>query len=191
VSVLAVDDSLIDSIPNVQNWIIENTPEDVVCIVDDDVFSFIYRLETNERIKSPEIVCCEIERLAQLLVDLDLGYCSVPNDKAPKFYDREFKFCGVTGQLRVVNKAKRKARFNDIDFLNDVDFELQELLHNRIILIPNYFLTDAGLDTNSGGSNDEKSLAKFYLANTLIQDKWGVYYVPSVKGKPGKLAVKR
>jgi len=191
VDVLAVDDSLIDSIPKVQNWIIRSTPEDVVCIADDDIRSFVYRTDTNEKIKDARTATAEIERFARIVVDLGIGYMSVPNDISPMYYDRPYKFCGVTGQLRIVNKARCRAVFNDIDFLNDIDFELQELLHNRIILIPCYFLTDADIDTNAGGSNDSKSVNKFTLANIEMKQKWGKYYVASKNGKPGRLAVSR
>ena len=191
VNVLSVDDTLIDSIPKVQNWIIENTDEDVVCIADDDIHSFVYRNDTNSKIADSEISTSEIERIAQLVVDLDIGYMSVPNDMSPMYYDRPFKFCGITGQLRIINKAKCVARFNDIDFLNDIDFELQELLLNRIILIPCYFLTDADVDTNSGGSNDSKTMTKYTLANIEMKQKWGKYYIPSQNGKPGRISVKR
>jgi len=191
VNVLAVDDALINSIPKVQNWLIANTPEDVICIADDDIHSFVYRLESNENIKDPATATAEIERFAQIIVDLGLGYMSVPNDKSPMYYDRPFKFVGVTGQLRIVNKAKCRSTFNAIDFLNDIDFELQELLKNRIILIPCYFLTDADIDTNAGGSNDSKTTQKFAMANIEMKQKWGKYFVRSKNGKPGRLAVSR
>ena len=191
VEVVAVEDSLINSIPKVENWIIENTPEDVVCMVDDDIKSFIYRLESNEKLTDPDVIYDEIVRMAQILVDLNIGYMSTPNDINPKFYSQEFKFCGITGQLRIVNKAKCVARFNNIDFLNDIDFELQELLKNRIILIPCYFAVDAGIDTNKGGSNDDKTLRKFYIANETMKNKWGKYYEVAGTDTAGRLRVKR
>lgn len=191
VNVLAVEDELIDSIPKVENYIIENTPEDVIVILDDDIERFIYRIEENETLLDTDIVYDEIMRLAQLTVDLGIGYMSTPSDMNPKFYDREFKFCGITGGMRIINKNKCKSRFNDIDFLNDIDFELQELLQNRIILIPNYFIADACVDVNAGGSNDNKTLRKYYLANETMKNKWGKYYVKSQNGKPGRVKVDR
>ena len=191
VKVWAVDDDLIVGIPKVQNYIIENAPEDVIVLLDDDINNFIYRLESNEKIEDIDVVYDELMRMAQLIVDLGIGYMSVPNDVNPKFYSSEFKFCGVTGQMRIVNKAKCKSRFNEIDFLNDIDFELQELLNNRIILIPNYFGVNAEIDTNAGGSNDKKTLEKYYTANETMQNKWGKYYKKSENGKPGRISVKR
>lgn len=191
VKVLAVEDDLINSIPKVQNWLIDNAEEDVICLIDDDIKSFVYRIEENEKITDTSIITKEIERLAQLVYDLDIGYLSTPNDMSPMYYDREFKFVGVTGQLRIINRKKVVSRFNDIDFLNDVDFALQELLRNRIYLIPNYFIADGIVDTNSGGSNENKTAKKFDIANDIMADKWGKYYEKAGEGKAGKLRVKR
>lgn len=191
VNVLAVDDELINSIPKVENYIIENTPEEVIVMLDDDIKNFVYRLEENENIEDEDVIYDEIMRQAQLVVDLNIGYMSTPNDMNPKFYNCEFKFAGVTGQMRIINKNRCKSRFNEIDFLNDIDFELQELLQNRIILIPNYFIADAYVDTNAGGSNENKSLNKYYLANETMKNKWGKYYKVSENGKPGRIVIKR
>lgn len=191
VNVISAADDEINSIPKVENWIIENTPEDVVCMIDDDVNKFSYRLERTEKIATPEEVYDEIIRVAQIVVDLGIGYASTPSDMNPKFYSQEYKFAGITGPLRIVNKEKCRSRFNEIPFLNDIDFELQELLKNRIILIPNYFCVDAEVDVNAGGSNDSKSLREFYSANETMRNKWGRYYEVAKDGKQGKVSVRR
>jgi len=191
VKVWSVADDLIVGIPKVQNYIIDNAKEDLIVIMDDDIKNFIYRIESNEILTDADVIYDEIMRMAQIVYDLDIGYMSVPNDVNPKFYSSEFKFCGITGQMRIINRKKCKSRFNEIDFLNDIDFELQELLHNRIILIPSYFGVNADIDTNSGGSNDRKTLEKFYIANEMMKNKWGVYYKEAEDGKPGRLNVKR
>ena len=160
-------------------------------MIDDDIKGFVYRLEENEQISDPDVVYDELIRLSQIVVDLNIGYLSTPSDMNPRYYDREFKFCGVTGPVRIINKEKCQSRFNEIPFLNDVDFELQELLKNRIILIPNYFCADAFLDTNAGGSNDNKSLKQYYVANDTMKNKWGKYYEKAENGSPGKLRVSR
>ena len=96
-------------------WIIENTPEDVICIIDDDVTHYEYLLNDATRIDSPTTATEEIERIAQLLVDLGKGFaCDYPI--APLyFYDREIAFKGMTGATRWINKSEFKAKYSQKD----------------------------------------------------------------------------
>ena len=50
VNLLAVEDDKINSFTKVQNYLIENAPEDVICVIDDDVESFVYRLDKSIKI---------------------------------------------------------------------------------------------------------------------------------------------
>lgn len=45
-NIWAVEDELINSLVKVHNYIIDNAPEDVVCLIDDDVESLHFRLDT-------------------------------------------------------------------------------------------------------------------------------------------------
>jgi hypothetical protein len=194
VNVLAVEDDLITGIPAVQNWLIDNAKEEVICIIDDDVRNFIYRIEKVEKLEAEnkEIITAEIERLSQICYDLEIGHIVFTAKVDPKTYVREFSFFGLPFAVKIINRIKCKSRFCDIDFLNDSDFQLQELLRNRICLMPEYFTAIADLDTNSGGSNDAKSADKFFIANDQMKMKWGKYYVPAgTKAKAGRINVKR
>ena len=177
-NVLAVEDSEIDSAAKVYHWICANTPEDVICICDDDLEAFYYRVDTLDKINDPVTVTREIERLAQLIVDIDIGYLTMPSDMNIKFYDRPFRFSGIPGAMRIYNKAKFKGKdTGKFLYLADIDVELQELLHNRIILIANYFCHKAYIDTNKGGNNFDKSFAEMSAENDVMKNKWGKYFV--------------
>ena len=190
VKVLAVEDKLITGLPAVYNYIIEQTPEDVVCICDDDIKNFSYRLETLEKITDPVIITTEIERLAQILCDINKGYLVSPLDANPKYYDRAFKFCGQNGQMRIINKSVMKARWDaSIGKFYDNDVQLRELLINRIILIPSYFCVVADIDTNSGGNCDSNSRRLFDSANAELKIRWGKYI--DIKNDIHHIRVKR
>lgn len=177
-------------------WIIENTPEDVVCILDDDIQSFIYRTIDRVNIRKDkqnhqEVATSEIERIAQLLVDLNLGFaCDMPN-KALYAYSGEFEFKCTPAGVRWVNKAAFKAvcRPED-DAASDVDIVMQELLKNRIILNPRYFCGDNIMYTNKGGSDHITSEAneQYKLA---MKNKWGRYFDFDNKKNIVKINVKR
>lgn len=191
-NLISVEDKEIDSAAKAFAWIYANSEEDVICILDDDIESFYYRLETLDEIVSPETVTMEIERLAQLLYDLDVGYLACPIDVNIKFYDRPFKFTGITGAMKIYNKRKFKARDKmGLLYLADLDIELQELLLNRIIMIPEYFCLKATTDTNAGGNSQKKSLSQIEAENDIMKNKWGRYYVKANGGKSGRINVKR
>lgn len=191
-NVWAIEDSLIDSFSKVTNYIIDNSPEDVVCVLDDDVNAICYRLDVLEKLSDPTTITREIERLAQICFDLDVGYLACPSDSNVKYYDKPYKFVGVNGGLKIFNKKVLKSRFEpSLKFLSDIDLQLNELLKNRIILIPNYFCFQCSIDTNSGGSNNNKKLSDFDSENEYMNQKWGRYYEMADGKSAGKIRVKR
>lgn len=191
-SIWAVEDNLIDSFNKVSNFVIENAPEDVICIIDDDVKQICYRIDTLDKIESPEVVTRELERLGQIMLDLNIGYLSCPSDSNVKYYDRPFKFVGVNGGMKMFNRKVLKSRFDlKLKFLSDIDLQLHELLKNRIIMIPNYFCFQCSIDTNKGGSNDNKKLKDFEAENEYVSQMWGRYYEKADGGAAGKIKVKR
>ena len=190
--VLGVEDSLIDGGAKVLNYLIENATEDVICVLDDDIKGFKYRLDRYEKITDKEVATREIERLAQLVYDLDIGYANVAGHQNLLYYDQPFKFVGVNGGVKIFNRKKVKGRFDQsIRFLYDDDFQFQELLKNRIILLSEYFLNDSFIDTNEGGNNDDKTQREWRMNHEELNRRWGKYYKMPEKSGSGRLVVKR
>lgn len=177
-------------------WIIENTPEDVIFIADDDIDHFVYRLDDSTKITvdnfdNPKRVTVEeIERIAQMLVDLNLGFACDNPQPALYVYDKEISFKGMPGGIRWINKRALKARFDPKDWAtSDVDMMLQELMMNRIILLPKYFHSASVKDKNKGGATVDSSLnQKFRLA---MKNKWGRYYDFDYRRNIARINVKR
>lgn len=193
-SIWAVEDELIDSAEKVFLYIREHSPEEVVCILDDDIKSFSYRLDKMEQITDPVVITEEIERLAQLMYDLNVGYLASPIDSNVMYYDRPFKFTGVTGALKIYNKEVFKYKAHDdfpLLYLSDMETELQELLFNRIIIIPVYFCVESYVDTNEGGNSGTKCLSQIDAENEMMKNKWGKYYEKADGGKAGRIKVDR
>ncbi len=189
------DGTIVWSFMTTLYWIIENTPEDVIFIADDDIKQFCYRLDTYTNIKSEfgnyrEIATSEIERIAQLLVDLNLGFACDNPQFALYNYTQEFCFKGMPGGIRWINKKAFKAKFDPKDFAtSDIDMMMQELLINRIILQPRYFHSMSVKDVNSGGATvDSKVNYQFRLA---MKNKWGKYFDYDFKKNQAKINVKR
>ena len=99
-------------------WTIWNTPEDVIFIADDDITRFIYRMnnwlpiDSANFINPVETVTAEVERIAQMLVDLDLGLAYDGPQKTLFAYLEEWNFKGMPGHCRWVNKKCLKAKYD-------------------------------------------------------------------------------
>ena len=60
-----------------------------------------------------------------------------------------------------------------IEVKQDADFVLQELLHNRIVLIIQYWAVDHNTDTTKGGQQIGKNVERLYRNVEYIKAKWG------------------
>ena len=176
-------------------WIINNTPEDVIFIADDDINKFLYRTQDIQNIEDKlgnpdkETTTSEIERIAQLIVDLGIGLAFDQPNKALYAYDREFAFKGMPGHVRWINKTALKAKFNPEDSASsDVDMMMQELLINRIVLQPKYFVSNGLIDKNEG-KRDSRSVFKNLTYD--LKYKWGKYYSFDYKRNIAKINVSR
>lgn len=187
----AVDDSEIDNLVKVVNYIVDNAPEDIICMIDDDVPCMIYRLDKNETLTDPETITAEFERIGQLMWDLDIGYGAVDASVTPWNYASEFEFKGTSGGMRWFNKRCYKSRFREEVYHNcDLDVVLHELLVNRIILKPKYLCTKGGTDTNAGGNTSKKRSEQVTCAH-LMKKKWGKYFDYNFKSNKPFIRVKR
>ena len=190
-NLISVEDEKINSVSKVWNWTIENAPEDIICTLGDDMNDCIYRLDYNEKITDPEVVTSELERIAQLMCDLDIGYGCVDATIAPWNYLQEFTFAGTSGGIVWVNKRIYKSKYNDdIGYCCDTDVVFQELCNNRIVLKPKYFCSHGGTDTNKGG-NSKKSRASMIASFELMKNKWGKYFDYNLKSNKIYVRVKR
>lgn len=176
-------------------WIIRNAPEDVIFVADDDIEKFVYRmndtnyLELADKTPDKELITSEVERIAQIVYDLGIGYAFDQPTLAPYGYDQEFKFVGMPGHLRWINRKMLKAKYDKADMASsDVDMMMQELLNNRIILQPRYLVVKAGMDTNEGAARDRAGHVALVEA---MKNKWGKYYDYDFKRNIAKIKVKR
>ena len=182
VNLLCVEDSKVNSFANVNNWLIENAPEDVIAVLDDDISQFMYQKE-KIKVIDKETTSREIERLCQLLYDLDVGLLGIRIGSIPYGYLAEFHFSGMIGPLRIYNRKKVKARYINMPFFGDTDFVLQELLLNRIILRPDYLVTNVEIELNKGGMNISRNKKQQDETAEQMQNKWGKYFSFKSSGK--------
>ena len=126
------------------------------------------------------------------IVDLNIGYGCTDAVPAPYYYDAEFKFKGMSGGCKWFYKAKLKSRIDEKTNYNfDLDIELNELLQNRVIFKPIYFIDIGGQDTNKGGSNTDKNQEKRIAGIEYMKLKWGKYFDYDFKSNKAKIIVNR
>ncbi len=191
-NIWAVDDELIDGGDKAYFYIAEHAPEDIIVVADDDIEDFRYLLSDVEPLGcDKETITAEIERIGQMLFDLHLGLAFIPPNCIPYNYTQEFSFKGVPGAVKWFNRNVFKAKLDEKVSENfDIDMVLQELLVNRVCLMPKYFYDKGLIDVNEGGNSDR--VRQTQLASlTNMQAKWGKYFsYDSTKNKP-RIEVKR
>lgn len=190
--VLAVEDELINSMSKVRQWIIDNTHEDIIIQIDDDISNIMYRLDENTIIEDKDTIDDEFVRIAQIMSDLKIGMAGLTVTPRPYNYTQEFSFYGLIGGIYWFNKEVYKAKMDEkADNKEDTDKVLQELLYNRIILMPRYLCMTAKVDTNEGGDNINKNSNVIRECNEYLKLKWGKYYDFDYKKNTPKINVKR
>lgn len=191
VDVIAVEDEAINSLGKVRQWIIDNAKEDVVIQIDDDVEQLGYVLKPNLVVLEESQAIDEMMRIAQILLDLDLGFASLSMNPNLTFHSSEFLWKAITGGVCWFNKKALKGKYEPDLLKVDTDFMLQELLYNRICIVPDYLGLCAKHDTNKGGNNQNKSYARLVNANNYLKTKWGKHYDFDYKSNKTKINVKR
>lgn len=191
--ILAAPDQEIDSLPKIRQWIIDHTPEDIIVQIDDDIERFSYVNKVNmEEIPDPDIIDAELVRIGQILSDLNLGFASIRMQESVIKYNEEFRFSSTIGLVCWFNKASLKSRYDEnVRFKADTDFQLSELLNNRIIIVPEYLRAKAQYDKNSGGNNTNKNSSTMNETIEYLKNKWGKYYEHNFKTNQSKVKVRR
>lgn len=190
-NLIAVEDEKINSLGKVRQWIIDNAKEDVIIQIDDDVKRLCYVLKANERDLEESEVIDELLRVSQILLDLELGFASLSMSPDLRKHKSEFLWKAITGGVCWFNKKAIKGKYEPDLMKVDADFMLQELLYNRICIVPDYIGLYAQHDTNKGGNNVNKSYARLVTANNYLKTKWGRHYDFDYKSNKTKINVKR
>ena len=188
----SVQDEFINSGEKAYFYIIENAPEEIIVIADDDIEDFRYMLDTVENIGcDKEIITSELERIAQIIYDLKIGHAFIGPNAIPYMYDREFAFKGIPGAVKWYNRSVFKGKLDPKVVENfDIDIILQELLHNRICLYPKYLYDKGQIDVNAGGNSSRRRQDQLDSIINM-QAKWGRYFDYDLNKNKPKINVDR
>lgn len=188
----AVKDEFIDSGEKAYFYIIENAPDDIIVVADDDIEDFRYMLsEVVDIGKDKEVITSEVERIGQIMYDLKIGHAFIGPNAIPYMYDREFAFKGIPGSVKWYNKEVFKGKLDENVVENfDIDIIMQELLVNRICLYPKYLYDKGQIDVNAGGNSSRKRQDQLDSI-TNMKTKWGKYFDYDLNKNKPKINVDR
>ena len=188
----ACPDEEIDSLAKVRQYIIDNAGVDIVIELDDDIRGLRYLNKQNGVDIPVDMIYTELERVAQILYDLSLGFASLAMNADVRKYSAEFAFKGTTGGICWFNPKCMRSRYdNETYSKEDTDLMLQELLRNRIAIVPAYIGLVSSYDKNSGGNNDAKTEEKIRHTVEYMKQKWGRHYDHNFKTNQSVIKVKR
>jgi hypothetical protein len=175
--VWAVADNLISDLGATRQYIINNSDVDIVVQLDDDITAFRYVNKLHrDTITDETVIVDEFLRMCQILEDLKLGFGATKMVDDTRKYRMPFVFNGIIGICVFFNKEYLKGVYEVGRIKVDIDFLLQELLYNRIAIIPAYIVPTAEYDVNKGGNNKNKLFSKIVADNDYYKAKWGKYY---------------
>lgn len=191
-NVLAAPDEEVSNAIRTYWWIVDHAPEDIVFVADDDIEDVMYRLDDITQLnKDKDTIMAEIERISQLMVDLNVGYACIDATGIPYGYNAAFAFKGTSGSLKWVYKKVLKARPDENCKYNyDLDLVLQELLYNRIILKPRYIICKDYQDVNAGGDSSKLRQDQIDSIENMKR-KWGKYFKYNYKRNTPCINVQR
>lgn len=189
-SIWAVEDEKINSWSNVMNYIVDNAKENLIAILDDDITGFFHVTDDRIKIECPHHIENELQQALNVMEDLDIGFGALFFVPDPKRYSREISFAGTLGSVYLFNRKKVKGRFNnEASAVADAEFELQELLHNRIVYLPQWIRTTANL--NKGVNTQNRDSAKIRDSALWTNQKWGSHFKYDLKKNKTEIKVKR
>lgn len=174
--VVAYPDEEISNLSRTRQRILDDCKSNMCLQLDDDIDKLYFRTQEVLTDMPSEDWYNEIVRAFQLIEDLGLGMFSISQISSAdiRHYNKPFNLVGTSGAIIGYYKPNLKAVYDEkIDIKQDADFVLQELLHNRIVLIVQYWAVGHNTDTKSGGQQTHKNSEKLYRNVEYIKAKWG------------------
>ena len=162
-----------------RNWVLDNFPEPCIVQSDDD-FQFVKVLGGACRIlKHPADVQRLIENAIQICCDLDIGVFNwSPLVMAGRTYSARDPICFTRdcwGVFGMRGRARAERRFDvKAIALQDIDWSLQAVRDDRILLTDMRYHFDVGENRTKPGGNMHSDAEKWRtMAVDYLRTKWG------------------
>jgi hypothetical protein len=178
-----------------RNYILRKFTEEIIIMIDDDIDK-LYNQEFNTytRITDPIDIKRILDSTAAITKDLGKSLFGYKPSRNITFYDptNPFRLNGWVGT--VIGIVGRKYYFDEHNILKtDIDYSLQCLLEDRIIIQDMRYVFDSIKIKNSGGNSTYRTKDRVESEQMYLKRKWGkhIVYVVNEDGETTKINVKR
>lgn len=163
----------------IRNWITDNTPEEAVIMVDDDLTHVIQMGSHAKTLKDPEVLLQILEVDLQLARDLGAGvfcYHRSGNSVLTRPEVRPFRVVmPVTAAFCLRGHVKSKIRWDE-EMLSDLDLTMRLLLQERYVLVDARYYWDFGQVFAGKGGNVGTITSEARAADRArLRERWGQY----------------
>lgn len=182
---LLVHPASIVGIGPLRQWVLDHVDDPVVVMVDDDVTHVYSQVGFHKRrIEDADTARAIVERLAILAVDAGVRVFGFQQAARPFTYANFRPFSLNTWVGGLIGIVGRELRFDQSLLLRaDIDFCLQSLLHDRIVLVDGRYSFIHTRFAGGGGNAANRSSARHEQEIAYLRRKWGQWLaVAQAKG---------
>ena len=160
-----------------RQWVLDHVNDPCVMMVDDDVTHVYSQVGFHkERIEDADTARAIVERMAILAQDAGVRVFGFNQAARPLTYANFRPFSLDTWVGGVVGIIGRELRYDQRLLLRaDIDFCLQSLLHDRIVLVDGRFSFIHTRFAGSGGNARQRSSERHAQEMAYLKRKWGPY----------------
>jgi hypothetical protein len=171
----------------IRNWLNDTIQEDCIVQIDDDLKGIRPLIGKNRRQTDPDVIDQVIRNQHQVAQDLDISvFCWSRTRNTPMAQPQfqPFRVVGPVSSSFGLRGSARNRRFDpEIPGRADVDFTMQTLLKDRIVLMDMRWHFDHGrVFSGKGGNVGLLSDEDFERATRILYARWGRHLGRS---KPG------
>jgi hypothetical protein len=160
-----------------RQWVLDHVDDPCVVMVDDNVTHVYSQVGFHkERIEDADTARAIVERIAILAQDAGVRVFGFNQAARPLTYANFRPFSLDTWVGGVVGIIGRELRYDQRLLLRaDIDFCLQSLLHDRMVLVDGRFSFIHTRFAGSGGNARQRSSERHEREMAYLKRKWGPY----------------
>lgn len=172
----------------IRQWILDNTPETCVVMLDDDFAGVIALIGRHTRsIKEPAAILKLFENQMQMCVDLGLSLFGFQREPNPMWLNGGNPFSLTAPAYAAIGVVGRKLKYDvSLSQREDLDLTMQALLKERVVLIDRRYYFDFGpVWSGRGGQQGMRTSEREIAETKKMKQRWGEYVQIETANKNG------
>lgn len=158
----------------VRNWVLNNFKEETIIMVDDDIINFYCITGLHAQQTTQEEFVQVLINTAVMAKDMGVHCFGFTQTDIRKYRGTDpFTLCTWVGCI--IGVIGRGYQFRNDKYKVDIDFCLQNILKDRIILCNNMYYAIQKRDNNVGGNSLFRTEDEYNKSLDSLLNKWGKY----------------